>query len=169
MGSHVGRGMLAVVAAIAVTLVVFRASAAEVPAASGSDMSADAIEAQLVEALNEVEEEEDFVWVYSPSLGERLGATAHRQVEILRKLPDDVGKAILVDLPGKSRAFGAMSNVENPRAVSIALADDFDALGTQASGVVRGVSAIGTGVGDLLGQMLPGKSTSGVGLLHLAA
>jgi len=149
MDSHVGRGILAVVAAIAVALVVFLASAAAAPAA---------IEQELA-VVGEIEE----------LVGGRLTAVAERQVELLRKLPQDVANGLFVDLPRKSRAFEAAESVKGPRAILIALTADFDALGAHLSGVVRGVSTIGSSAGDLVRQLLPGKGAGGVTMPRLTS
>jgi hypothetical protein len=52
-----------------------------------------------------------------------------------------IANGLFVDLPRKSRAIEAAATVKNPRTITVALVDDFDALGSHVSGIARGVAS----------------------------
>jgi hypothetical protein len=141
MRNRIARGVLAVVGALAITLVVIRASAAE------------------VRELNEPDDVEEQTEALIPSQvrREQLGMTVETQLRLLQKLPADLGNGLFVDLPHQSRAFEAASNVKDPRTIAVALAADCDAFGTRMRDVLRQVPALTSGViratEELIGQV----------------
>jgi len=141
MGNQMQRGILGVVAALAITLVVFRASAAEAPARSEADAAYEVEDHDAEDYDVEVYDDGDeLIAISYPGMGDRLLAIAERQVELVQRLPGAIASGLFVDLPRKSRAFEAAASVKDPRTIAIALTADADALGSHVSGFARGVA-----------------------------